>query len=197
MINGKPGKFQRCLGLINELVGSQDTKSTYKNQWYFFLKKYLSLERGEGREKEKERNINVWLPLACPKLGTWSAVQARALTGKRNSHTLVHGPVLSPLSHTSQDDSLAVSYKIRHVVTTWSSNCTFWYLLKLFEYLCPHKKTVHELFLVALLIISKTWKQPRHCSTDEERTDVYGRTSTVTAALLAAPNCGNSPTVPQ
>ena len=27
---------------------------------------YLFLEIGEGREKERERNINVWLPLMCP-----------------------------------------------------------------------------------------------------------------------------------
>ena len=27
------------------------------------------LEREEGREKERERNINVWLPLTCPVLG--------------------------------------------------------------------------------------------------------------------------------
>ena len=27
---------------------------------------YLFLERGEGREKERERNISVWLPLTCP-----------------------------------------------------------------------------------------------------------------------------------
>ena len=27
------------------------------------------LERGEGREKERERHINVWLPLPCPPLG--------------------------------------------------------------------------------------------------------------------------------
>ena len=26
-------------------------------------------ERGEGREKEKERNINVWLPLMHPPTG--------------------------------------------------------------------------------------------------------------------------------
>ena len=33
-----------------------------------FLKDFIYLfsERGEGREKERERNINVWLPLACP-----------------------------------------------------------------------------------------------------------------------------------
>ena len=34
-----------------------------------FFKKdfiYLLLERGEMKEKERERNINVWLPLTCP-----------------------------------------------------------------------------------------------------------------------------------
>ena len=33
---------------------------------FLFLKDFicLLLERGEGREKERERNINVWLPLA-------------------------------------------------------------------------------------------------------------------------------------
>ena len=48
----------------------------------YFLKKYftyLFLERGEGREKERERNINVWLPLTYPPLGTWPATQACAL----------------------------------------------------------------------------------------------------------------------
>ena len=41
---------------------------------------YVFLERREGREKE-ERNINVWLPLARPQLGTWPATEACALTG--------------------------------------------------------------------------------------------------------------------
>ena len=31
---------------------------------------YLFLERGEGREKDRERNINVWLPLLHHLLGT-------------------------------------------------------------------------------------------------------------------------------
>ena len=38
-----------------------------------FFKKYfiyLLLERREWREKERERNINVWLPLVHPLLGT-------------------------------------------------------------------------------------------------------------------------------
>ena len=30
---------------------------------------YLFLERGEGREKEEDRNINVWLPLERPPTG--------------------------------------------------------------------------------------------------------------------------------
>ena len=54
---------------------------TYKN---ILFKKdfiYLFLERGEGREEERERNINVWLPLEHPLLGTWPTTQAGALTG--------------------------------------------------------------------------------------------------------------------
>ena len=52
----------------------------------FFLFKdfiYLFLERGGGREKERERNIHVWLLLTCPLLGTWPSTQACALTGNR------------------------------------------------------------------------------------------------------------------
>ena len=36
---------------------------------------YLFLDRGEMREKERERNINVWLPLTWPPLGAWPATQ--------------------------------------------------------------------------------------------------------------------------
>ena len=35
----------------------------------FFLRFYLFPERGERRETERERNINVWLPLTCPTPG--------------------------------------------------------------------------------------------------------------------------------
>ena len=44
---------------------------------YFFFFKFLFVFRGgeEGEEKgkegdERERNMSVWLPLACPQLGT-------------------------------------------------------------------------------------------------------------------------------
>ena len=42
---------------------------------------YLFLERGEGKEKEREKNIHVWLPRAHPQLGTRPVTQACALTG--------------------------------------------------------------------------------------------------------------------
>ena len=54
---------------------------------------YLFIFRnGEKREKERERNIHVWLPLARPLLGTWPATQACALTGNRTGDPLVHMP---------------------------------------------------------------------------------------------------------
>ena len=53
-------------------------------------------------EKEKERNINVQLPLMCPLLGAWPATQACALTGNETDDPLFPRSVLNPLSHTSQ-----------------------------------------------------------------------------------------------
>ena len=47
----------------------------------FFQYFILFIFRGEGRDKERESNIKVWLPRACLLLGTWPATQACALTG--------------------------------------------------------------------------------------------------------------------
>ena len=66
---------------------------------------YLFLERGEGREKEGEWNINVWLLVVHPSLGTWPATQACALTGIRTSNAFVYRPALNPLSYTSQGEN--------------------------------------------------------------------------------------------
>ena len=54
-----------------------------KNPSFFFVQDfiYLFLEKAEGKEKERKRNINVWLPLTHPQLGTWPTTQACALTG--------------------------------------------------------------------------------------------------------------------
>ena len=63
-------------------------------------------KKGKGRAKETERNINVWLPLERPPLGTWPTTQACALTGNQTSDPLVCRAVLNPLSHTSQSINL-------------------------------------------------------------------------------------------
>ena len=70
---------------------------------FLFLKKiFIHLFIFGERGKEGEGNINVWLPLVCPLLGTWPTTQACALTGNGTSDPSVHRPALNPLSHTSQ-----------------------------------------------------------------------------------------------
>ena len=78
----------------------------------FFCKDfiYLFLDRGERREKERERNINVWLPLAHPSSGTWPTTQACPLTGNQTSDPLVCRPVFNSLSHTSQGSCLSLNF---------------------------------------------------------------------------------------
>ena len=56
---------------------------------------YLFLEIGKWKEKERERNINAWLSLTCPPLGTWPTMQACAPTGKWTS-----GPLQSSAQYT-------------------------------------------------------------------------------------------------
>ena len=59
---------------------------------------YLPIEGGEGKEKDTERSISVWLPLSHPLLGTWPATQACALTGTRTGDPLGRRPTLKSLS---------------------------------------------------------------------------------------------------
>ena len=84
------------------------------------FKDFIYLDRGEGREKERERNITVWLPLTHPLLGTWPETQARALTGSQTADPLVHMLALNPLSHTSQDLYLCVQQHSTFVEKTLS-----------------------------------------------------------------------------
>ena len=69
--------------------------------FFFFFKILFIFREGKGG-KERERNINVWLPPVCPLLGTWPATQACAPTGNQTGDPFVHRLVFSPLSHTSQ-----------------------------------------------------------------------------------------------
>ena len=78
---------------------------------------YLFLERGEGREEERERNSNVWdthqLVANCtPPAGDLAHVltQACALPGNQTGNPSVCRPALNPLSHTSQGPSYLYPY---------------------------------------------------------------------------------------
>ena len=73
---------------------------------------YLFVDRGEGREKDREKSINVWLPLTCPPPGTLPAPQACTPTGNGTSDPLVHRLVLNPLSHTSQERCYIFKIKV-------------------------------------------------------------------------------------
>ena len=78
---------------MNQYFKDVDRQITQRIMYSFFFLKdfiYLFLERGERKEKEKERNINVWLPLAYPPPGTWPETQACALTGNQTGNPLVH-----------------------------------------------------------------------------------------------------------
>ena len=66
---------------------------------FYFI--YLFWERGEGREKEREKHPCV-VASCTPLLGTWPATQTGALTGNWTGYPLVHRPALDPLSHTSK-----------------------------------------------------------------------------------------------
>ena len=74
---------------------------------------YLILDRGKGREKKREINVNMWLPLAHPELGTWPATQACALAGNQTSDPLVHRLALNQLSHTIQGFFPPIAFKER------------------------------------------------------------------------------------
>ena len=81
---------------INELKWAMVWKSfNFKNLWNliiffqkdilkyygFFSRSYLFIFRERGREGERQGNINVWLPLIHPPLGTWPTTQACAWLG--------------------------------------------------------------------------------------------------------------------
>ena len=72
-----------------------------------------------------ERNINMWLLLTCPLLGTWPATQACALTGNPADDPLVGRLVLSPLSRARQGRSRfqCVSFlAVEHHRAVWVLN---------------------------------------------------------------------------
>ena len=97
VVPNQPGSRKGRIGDYRQVSFEKDSQVIFKN--------ILFLERGEGKEKERERNISVRLLLVCPLLGTSPATQACALAGNRTDDPLVLRPTLSPLSYTSQGPS--------------------------------------------------------------------------------------------
>ena len=98
------------------------------------------LDRGEGREREKKRNINVWVPLVHPSLGTWPATQACALTGNRTRKRLLYGRTPNQLSYRGQGGPLVFVYScalLHYTVTPWSvQRLPYMRTLRCFPVLC-------------------------------------------------------------
>ena len=106
-----PRNEKNCM--LNDIKARMPVLCFFFKNLFYFLKCfiYLFLERGEGREKEGERSINVWLPLAQPPLGTWPVTQACAPTGNQTDIPSVHRPAFNPLSHTSQGSFFRLKIK--------------------------------------------------------------------------------------
>ena len=93
------------LSLIQLLICKIGVIMYILHVWRYCI--YLFLERGEGKGKKRERNINQ-LPFTCPQPGTWPTTQACAPTGNRTGNLLVRRLVLNPLSHTSPGDTFKI-----------------------------------------------------------------------------------------
>ena len=83
-------------------VTNLTVKMLYCSFTSIFKRFYLFIFRQKWREGEREKSINVWLPLMRPLLGTLPTTQECALIGNQTSDPLVCRPSLNPLSHTSQ-----------------------------------------------------------------------------------------------
>ena len=84
----------------------------------FFLRFYLFLERGEGREKEEEWN-NVLLPLAHPLLETWPATQACALTGNQTKPLWFAGLRSIHWATSARDGSIFLKSRLHKLIMTF------------------------------------------------------------------------------
>ena len=75
----------------------------------YFQKIFFSFREKVREGKERERNINVRLPLIHPLLGIWLVTQACTLNGCDTIYPLVLRLALNPLSHSSQGSFLPSS----------------------------------------------------------------------------------------
>ena len=93
---------------------------------YMFYATYgdLLIFRERRRDKERERNFHVWLPLIRPLPGTWPTTRACALTGNGTGDPWVRRPALSPLSHPSQDSRESFE-ELPNYFPQWPHHFTF------------------------------------------------------------------------
>ena len=82
--------LERSTWWETEVPAQQPACHPCKRARSFFFK-ILFIFREREREGKKERTINVFLPLTCSVLGTWSATQACDLTGNGTGNPLVAG----------------------------------------------------------------------------------------------------------
>lgn len=81
-----------------------------------------------------------------------------------NRHSLIVGGNTKWYSHL--EDSKTISYKMKNPFTMWSSNYTLWYLPNVFQSYV-YVKNCTWMFIAALVMIVKTWKQPKIYSVSE------------------------------
>ena len=91
------------------------------------------------------------------------------LWSNRNSHSSL---MVMQNGTATLENSLVISHKTEHNLTIWSTNCTSWYLSTGVKNVCLQKNR-HINIMAALLIIAKTWKQPRCPSVSEWRNKLW------------------------
>ena len=82
------------------------TYSSFIQIFFSFLKDFIYsfVERGEGREKDRERSISVWLPLACPPTGDLACNPGMCPDWESICQPFGSQPTLNPLSYTNQSE---------------------------------------------------------------------------------------------
>ena len=126
MCESDASHHQRVPSTVNNLF-----KAIFFKQERF----YLFLERGEGREKHRERHIHQ-LPFTCPQRGTRPKTQVCALAGIKQVTFRVCGMTPKSLSHSSQRAIFFFRLKKYSLITTATAYPTYVMLAYIIS-ICP------------------------------------------------------------
>ena len=69
---------------------------------FLFFLKILFIFRERGRQREREGNISMWLPLACPQMGNLACNPGMCPDWETNQQRFGSQASTNPLSHTRQ-----------------------------------------------------------------------------------------------